>query len=72
MMAKTVLAVALLAGLLPAGNAQTTNTTNGASMKIQVTTTAFAEGQPIPARHAYDQQDISPALHWSGVPANAK
>ena len=41
-------------------------------MKIQVTTTAFAEGQPIPSRHAYDKQDISPALQWSGVPPAAK
>ena len=41
-------------------------------MKIHITTTAFAEGQPIPSRHAYDQQDISPALQWSDVPSAAK
>lgn len=41
-------------------------------MKLQITTTAFAEGQPIPRRHAFDDQDISPALQWSGVPPAAK
>jgi len=41
-------------------------------MKLQLTTTAFTEGQPIPGRHAYDQKNISPALTWSGVPARAK
>ncbi len=64
-------AAALLAGLFPACHADNP-TTNGATMKIQLTTTAFAEGQPIPNRHAYDNQDISPALQWSGVPPAAK
>lgn len=41
-------------------------------MKLQLTTTAFTEGQPIPSRHAYDKEDISPALQWSGVPPTAK
>jgi len=41
-------------------------------MKLQVTTTAFTQGQPIPGRHAYDKENISPALKWSGVPATAK
>ena len=43
---------------------------NGTTMKI--TTTAFAEGQPIPRRHAFDDQDLSPALQWSDVPPAAK
>jgi hypothetical protein len=41
-------------------------------MKLQLTTTAFAAGQPIPSRHAFDQEDISPALQWSGVPPTAR
>jgi len=41
-------------------------------MKLQLTTTAFAPGQSIPRRHAYDEDDISPALQWSGVPAGAR
>ncbi len=41
-------------------------------MKIQIVTTAFTEGQPIPSRHAFDDQDIAPDLQWSGVPSAAK
>ena len=41
-------------------------------MKIQITTTAFTAGEPIPIRHAFDNQDISPDLQWSGVPSSAK
>ena len=41
-------------------------------MKIQLTTTAFSQGQPIPSRYAYDREDLSPALQWSGIPAAAK
>ena len=68
---KIIFAATLLAGFLTACNAENPST-NGATMKIHITTTAFAEGQPIPSRHAYDQQDISPALQWSGVPPAAK
>ena len=39
---------------------------------MKITTTAFAEGQPIPRRHAFDDQDLSPALQWSDVPSAAK
>jgi phosphatidylethanolamine-binding protein (PEBP) family uncharacterized protein len=39
---------------------------------MKITTTAFAEGQPIPRRHAFDDQDLSPALQWSDVPPAAK
>ena len=41
-------------------------------MRIHIQSTAFAEGQPIPARHAFDQENISPDLQWSGVPSAAK
>jgi hypothetical protein len=68
---KVISATVLLAGFVMAGNAANP-ATNGATMKLHLTTTAFAEGRPIPGRHAYDQQDISPALQWSGVPPAAK
>jgi Raf kinase inhibitor-like YbhB/YbcL family protein len=64
-------AAALLAGVLTACNADNP-ATKGITMKIQLTTTAFAEGQPIPSQHAFDNQDLSPALQWSGVPSAAK
>ena len=41
-------------------------------MKLHLTTTAFTDGQPIPRQHAFDDQDRSPALQWSGVPPAAK
>ena len=65
-------AIIFLTGILAAGQADTQSTTNGAAMKIHINSTAFTEGQPIPSRHAYDQQDISPDLQWSGVPSTAK
>lgn len=68
---KILFAAALLTGFLTACNAEN-HTTNGATMKLHLTTTAFAEGQPIPRRHAFDDQDLSPTLQWSGVPPAAK
>ena len=41
-------------------------------MKLQLASTAFAEGQPMARKHAFDDQDLSPALQWSGVPPAAK
>lgn len=38
---------------------------------IQLRSTAFADGQPIPRRHARDGEDLSPPLAWSGVPDGA-
>ena len=68
---QTFFAAALLAGFLAACTAKNPST-DGATMKIQITSTAFAEGQPIPPRHAFDNQDVSPALHWAGVPPAAQ
>jgi Raf kinase inhibitor-like YbhB/YbcL family protein len=64
-------AAALLAGFLTPCHADN-SPTNGVTMKLQLTSTAFAEGQPIPRRHAYDDLDHSPALRWAGVPPTAK
>ncbi len=41
-------------------------------MKIQVTATAFENGQPISSRHAFDHEDYSPALQWTGIPPATK
>jgi Raf kinase inhibitor-like YbhB/YbcL family protein len=68
---KILFAAALLAGFLAAGHAADP-TIKGATMKIQLKSTAFAEGQPIPSRYAYDNEDISPDLQWSGAPSTAK
>ena len=68
---KTFCAAAFLLGLLVTGRAENAET-NTTIMKLQLTTTAFSPGQPIPSRHAYDHDDLSPALQWSGIPAAAK
>ncbi len=41
-------------------------------MSLQLSSSAFAEGQPIPAKYTCQGQDISPPLKWSGVPPSAK
>ena len=37
-------------------------------MTIQVTSSAFGDGERIPAKFTCDREDISPPLRWSGVP----
>ena len=41
-------------------------------MKIQVTSTAFGHGQPIPKKYTGEGEDVSPPLSWSGVPEGAR
>ncbi len=62
-------AAALLAGFLTACDKEN-SPTKGATMKL--TATAFADGQPIPPRHAFDDENFSPALQWSGAPPATK
>lgn len=37
-------------------------------MPLTLTSSAFAEGQPIPRDHTCDGDDVSPPLEWAGVP----
>jgi len=39
---------------------------------MQLTSTAFAQGQPIPAKYTCDGENVSPPLKWDGVPAGAR
>jgi Raf kinase inhibitor-like YbhB/YbcL family protein len=41
-------------------------------MKIEITSAAFAEGEPIPPKHTCDGRDLSPPLHWSKVPPGTR
>ncbi len=38
---------------------------------LAITSSAFQQDQRMPARHAADHENVSPALSWSGVPAGA-
>jgi Raf kinase inhibitor-like YbhB/YbcL family protein len=38
---------------------------------IQLTSEAFTEGQPIPARYTADGEKLSPPLAWEGAPTDA-
>jgi Raf kinase inhibitor-like YbhB/YbcL family protein len=41
-------------------------------MTFQLTSEAFAPGQPIPAKYSCDGQDSSPPLQWSDPPAGTR
>src|SRR2546421_9552071 len=40
-------------------------------MAFTLTSSAFTEGAPIPAKHTCDGTDVSPPLAWSGAPSGA-
>jgi Raf kinase inhibitor-like YbhB/YbcL family protein len=42
------------------------------AVQLSLTSTAFQEGQPIPAKFSCHGADVSPALTWRGVPIAAK
>jgi Raf kinase inhibitor-like YbhB/YbcL family protein len=44
----------------------------GIPMTIQIASTAFQPGEPIPRKHTGDGEDISPPLSWSGLPGGTK
>jgi Raf kinase inhibitor-like YbhB/YbcL family protein len=58
----------IVAVAVPEGPAHAQNAGHG----MKITSTAFAEGQPIPKRYTCDGENVSPPLAWSGVPAAAK
>src|SRR5207249_20350 len=41
-------------------------------MKLELTSTAFREGQPIPKPHTGDGRDLSPPLQWSNPPEKTR
>jgi len=41
-------------------------------MALELSSTAFQDGQPIPKKYTCDGQDVSPELAWSGAPEEAK
>jgi Raf kinase inhibitor-like YbhB/YbcL family protein len=63
-------ATALLGCLVTAGGADKPNPKK--VMNLQITSTAFSEGQPVPAKYSCEGSDISPPLAWTNAPANTK
>lgn len=41
-------------------------------MALALTSPAFTDGAPIPARHTCEGDDTAPALAWTGAPAGTK
>jgi hypothetical protein len=71
-----VLAAAVAAGCgnndTPAGPAGKGRRKKGAApMSIELTSSAFEHGRPIPRRYTADGEDVSPPLAWSGLPDGA-
>ena len=69
--ANMVLAAALLSGFVTGCSADNEKSP-GTTMSIKVTSTAFTEGQPIPAKYTCDSDDVSPPLQWMNAPTNTK
>jgi Raf kinase inhibitor-like YbhB/YbcL family protein len=44
----------------------------GSAMAMEISSSAFDPGAAIPARYTCEGDDVSPPLHWRGVPAGAK
>jgi Raf kinase inhibitor-like YbhB/YbcL family protein len=71
---KRGLAVLILAcGVLPLAMTSTSQAAESPNkVFISLTSSAFAEGAPIPEEYTCQGKDISPPLKWSGVPSEAK
>ena len=41
-------------------------------MTLEITSTAFTQGHPIPKKYTGEGSDVSPPLAWSGVPQGTK
>ena len=56
-----ILAVAIIATI-----------TGGEAMALELSSTAFSEGKPIPPKFTCEGSDVSPPLAWSGAPSETK
>jgi Raf kinase inhibitor-like YbhB/YbcL family protein len=70
MLATALTALAALIGC----RAQQPDSPAGAAQhaRIELTSTAFADGQPIPKRYTGEGADVSPPLSWSSLPEGTR
>src|SRR2546423_9599755 len=59
-------------GQQQAANDNGTGTNGAEKMTINLTSSAFAEGQMIPAKFTCSGENVSPPLAWANVPTDAK
>jgi len=62
----------LFAGLLSSSCSNQADPGSPGKPKMSLTSTAFAQGQPIPDKYTGQGEDLSPPLQWSGAPANVQ
>jgi Raf kinase inhibitor-like YbhB/YbcL family protein len=67
-----VAATALLGCMVMVCGAENQRPVEERTLSMQLTSTAFAEGQPIPQKHTCDGHDVSPPLKWTNAPPNTK
>lgn len=66
------LGAALLAFAAACTAPDTETLSEGTEMNLTLTSSAFTEGQPIPAQYTCQGENLSPPLAWSGVPQNTQ
>jgi Raf kinase inhibitor-like YbhB/YbcL family protein len=69
---KLLLAVILFGCFVATSGAAGDKPAKEKTMNIQITSTAFSEGQPIPQKYTCQGSDVSPPLKWTNAPANTK
>ena len=62
----------LAAAVIIAALASTSLWAEEMSMTLRLTSSAFADGSPIPSKYTCEGQGISPPLAWTGVPDKTK
>lgn len=68
----TALALAVAVVACSRGDNRTAPKEESVSRTIQLTSSAFGEGDPIPSKYTCDGEDISPPLAWSNVPSGTR
>jgi Raf kinase inhibitor-like YbhB/YbcL family protein len=65
-------AMASLCVTLPFCTGTSAAAENSGNRTMQLSSTAFAEGESIPAKYTCDGENVSPRLNWTGAPGATK